>query len=55
MHTSFISFIVFVYGFSTYFGRYLSTLLINTYLTCIWASLVAQLTKNPPAIWETWV
>ena len=21
----------------------------------IWASLVAQLVKNPPAIWETWV
>ena len=20
-----------------------------------WASLVAQLTKNPPAMWETWV
>ena len=20
-----------------------------------WASLVAQLVKNPPAIWETWV
>ena len=20
-----------------------------------WASLVAQLIKNPPAIWETWV
>ena len=21
----------------------------------IWASLVAQLVKNPPAMWETWV
>ena len=21
----------------------------------IWASLVAQLDKNPPAMWETWV
>ena len=20
-----------------------------------WASLVAQLVKNPPAVWETWV
>ena len=22
---------------------------------CCWASLVAQLVKNPPATWETWV
>ena len=21
----------------------------------VWASLVAQMVKNPPAIWETWV
>ena len=21
----------------------------------LWASLVAQLVKNPPAMWETWV
>ena len=28
----------------------------NTLLTGdIWASLVAQLVKNPPAVWETWV
>ena len=24
-------------------------------LQFVWASLVAQLTKNPPAMWETWV
>ena len=24
-------------------------------LRWIWASLVAQLVKNPPAMWETWV
>ena len=24
-------------------------------LTDIWASLVAQLVKNPPVMWETWV
>ena len=24
-------------------------------LQCSWASLVAQLVMNPPAIWETWV
>ena len=23
-------------------------------LQCSWASLVAQLVKNPPAMWETW-
>ena len=22
---------------------------------CMWASLVAQMIKNPPAMWETWV
>ena len=24
-------------------------------LQCSWASLVARLLKNPPAVWETWV
>ena len=24
-------------------------------LQCSWASLVAQLVKNPPAMWENWV
>ena len=24
-------------------------------LQCSWASLVAQLVKNPAAVWETWV
>ena len=24
-------------------------------LQCSWASLVAQLVKNPPTMWETWV
>ena len=28
---------------------------IDIYLTYIWASLVAQLVKNPPAMWETWI
>ena len=27
----------------------------DTYLLLMWASLVAQLVKNPPAMWETWV
>ena len=26
-----------------------------TPLTTCWASFVAQLVKNPPAMWETWV
>ena len=25
------------------------------YIYIIWASLVAQLVKNPPPMWETWV
>ena len=25
------------------------------HFACLWASLVAQLVKNPPAMWETWV
>ena len=24
-------------------------------LQCSWASLIAQLVKNPPAMWDTWV
>ena len=24
-------------------------------LQCSWASLVAQLVKNPPGMWKTWV
>ena len=35
-------------------GRYLGE--GNGYpLQYSWASLVAQLVKNPPAMWETWV
>ena len=36
-----------------FFPFYLSVLLPT--LLRIWASLVAQLVKNPPAMWETWV
>ena len=28
---------------------------IGYLLQCSWASFVAQLVKNPPAVWETWV
>ena len=24
-------------------------------LQCFWVSLVAQLVKNPPAVWESWL
>ena len=30
-------------------------LAIATYLPHEWASLVAQMVRNPPALWETWV
>ena len=28
--------------------------IINIYINIDWASLVAQMVKNPPAMWETW-
>ena len=28
---------------------------IKGWFLCVRASLVAQLVKNPPAVWETWV
>ena len=28
---------------------------INENIPSLWASLVAQMVKNPPAIWEPWV
>ena len=34
---------------------YLQTLLLDLWLYHFWASLVAQLVKNPPAMRETWV
>ena len=27
----------------------------KAHLKSLWASLVAQMVKNPPAMWETWV
>ena len=32
-----------------------NVILIRANLIGLWASLVAQLVKNPPAMWETWV
>ena len=29
--------------------------IINIYINIDWASLVAQMVKNLPATWETWV
>ena len=28
---------------------------VADFIVSYWASLVAQLVKNPPAMWETWV
>ena len=28
--------------------------IINIYINIDWASLVTQMVKNPPAMWETW-
>ena len=39
----------------TLIHRHLRTHKLNPIFTCFWASLVAQLVKNPPAMWETWV
>ena len=36
-------------------GRTVWNLLIKTVVIGFRASLVAQLVKNPPAMWETWV
>ena len=30
-------------------------IILRTLLEEAWASVVAQLVKNPPAVWETWV
>ena len=30
-------------------------IIIDTILSNLWASLVAQLVKNSPAMWETWL
>ena len=35
--------------------KHLLFLVITLFLGLKWASLVAQLVKNPPALWETWV
>ena len=41
-------------GFSHFLTSSTSRLLRYPFM-CSWASLVAQLVKNPPARWETWV
>ena len=37
------------------FSQGLASIKIKRASAKVWASLVAQLVKNPPAIWETWV
>ena len=39
----------------TLIHRHLRTHKLNPIFTFFWASLVAQLVRNPPAMWETWV
>jgi len=36
-------------------GRYAGEEIVDYPLQCSWASLVAQLVKNPPDMQETWV
>ena len=47
----FTSVVVFFKLLFLIFNRTVSFLKLGTF---IWASLVAQLVKNPPAMWETW-
>jgi len=35
--------------------KIVSSSLRGAYIDGSWASLVAQLVRNPPAMWETWV
>ena len=39
----------------TFFKRLFSSSSLSVIKVVSWASLVAQLVKNPPAMWETWV
>ena len=32
-----------------------NTIMKKKFFPCVWASLVAQLVKNLPAMWETWI
>ena len=38
-----------------YFLSELAKGLLSRTITIEWASLVIQMVKNPPAMWETWV
>ena len=41
----------------TFAGKVMSLLFneLSRFVVYSWASLVAQLVRNPPAMWETWV
>ena len=38
-----------------YLSRANQALLLSGFIDDLWASLVAQMVKNLPAVWETWV
>ena len=42
-------------GVAEVIASHISFFFFTMVLTMIWASLVAQLVKNPPVMWETWV
>ena len=41
--------------FKNYFVIYIMSMLLNTRYINSWTSLVAQMVKSLPAMWETWV
>ena len=46
---------LFVRGRVLEFGKIVVLVITEKLGSCLWLSLVAQLIKNPPAMWETWV
>ena len=44
-----------LYDLILYVAIYIFVFLLKNIYLCFWASLVVQLVKNPPAVWETWV
>ena len=43
-----------VHCFKKYSWYFVEIMIDNEYIT-FWTSLVAQMVKNPPAVWETWI
>ena len=49
-----VSFLISIWGFFFFLVICPAVKLVG-HMVVIWASLVAQVVKNPPAMWETWV